>query len=120
VAKYESVDAYMATLPDEKRAVMERIRAIAVAGAPNATEAISYNMPALRQDGRFLLSYEAYKKHYSLFPASDAVLAEIGEEARRHFSGRGTFQFKAGEALPEDLIRRIVALLVREFERPRT
>ena len=96
---------------------MERIRSIVRVGAPRATEAISYNMPALRQDGHFLLSYQEYKHHYSLFPATDAVLAEIGEEARRHFAGRGTFQFKVGEPLPEDLIRRIVARLVEDFER---
>ncbi|HUS20616.1 MAG TPA: DUF1801 domain-containing protein [Aeromicrobium sp.] len=117
MAKYVLVEDYLAALPDDKREVMERIRSIARAGAANATEAISYNMPALRQDGRFLLSYEAFKNHYSLFPASESVLDAIGDEARRHFSGKGTFQFKAGEPLPEDLIRRIVARLVEDFER---
>ena len=96
---------------------MERIRSIVRAGAPRAAEAIAYNMPALRQDGRFLLSYQDFKNHYSLFPATDSVLDAFGDETRRHFAGRGTFQFKAAEPLPEDLIRRIVARLVEDFER---
>ena len=95
---------------------MERIRGIVGRAAPKAVEAISYNMPALRQAGRFLLSYEAYKDHYSLFPATDSVLEALGDEARRHFAGRGTFQFKAAEPLPEDLIRRIAERLVADFE----
>ncbi len=117
MAKYATVDDYLLTLAPDRRAIMERIRDIVRAEAPNAVEAISYNMPALRQDGRFLLSYEAFKNHYSLFPGSDSVLNAIGDEARRHFAGRGTFQFKADEPLPEDVIRRIAAQLVVDFER---
>ncbi len=70
--KYESVDEYMAGLPEGRRAVMEQIRATIRATAPEAAEAISYNMPAFRLDGQFFVSYEAFKRHYSLFPWTDA------------------------------------------------
>jgi uncharacterized protein YdhG (YjbR/CyaY superfamily) len=116
VPKYASVDEYLGGLSEDRRAAMETLRDIVRAGAPDAVEAISYNMPALRQDGRFLLSYEAFKNHYSLFPATDSVLSALGDEARRHFAGKGTFRFKASEPLPVDLIRRIVAQLVADFE----
>ena len=71
MAKYADVDAYMAGLPDDRRAVMEQIRSTVQAAAPDAIEAIAYNMPAFRLNGRFLVSYEAFKRHYSLFPWSD-------------------------------------------------
>ncbi len=82
-----SVEDYLAALTDERRAGVEELRRTINAAAPEATETIAYGMPALRSHGgQFLVSYAAYKKHYSLFPASDAVVEALGDETRRHIS----------------------------------
>ena len=113
--KPASVDEYLAALPDDRRVVMEELRRTVNAAAPEATETIAYNMPALRSHGgQFLVSYDAYKKHYSLFPASDAVLRVLGDELRPHLKGSGTIQFPAHEPLPTELIRTIVEIRVSE------
>jgi uncharacterized protein YdhG (YjbR/CyaY superfamily) len=114
VAKYADVDEYMAGLPDSRRAEMERLRGAIRAAAPNATEAIAYNMPAFRLDGRFLVSYEAYKRHYSLFAWSDEMLAELGASLQPYAVGRGTIRFPADEPIPLDLVERIVQIRLRE------
>jgi len=57
VTKYLSVADYMADLPGDRRAAMEDLRRAVTEAAPDATEAIAYNMPALRLNGRFLVSY---------------------------------------------------------------
>ena len=94
---------------------MEELRRTVNAAAPEATETIAYNMPALRSHGgQFLVSYDAYKKHYSLFPASDAVIQALGDDLKPHLRGRGTIQFPAHEPLPTELIRRIVEIRVSE------
>ena len=113
--KYDSVDDYMATLPEERRAAMEQLRRTIRAAAPDATEAISYNMPAFRLDGRFFVSYEAYKRHYSLFPWTDEMLAELGDEVKPYAVGKGTLRFPADEPIPLDLVRRIVEIRQREM-----
>ena len=60
----------------------EEMRRTINAAAPEANETIAYSMPALRKSWRqILVSYAAYKKHYSLFPASGAVVASPGGEA---------------------------------------
>jgi uncharacterized protein YdhG (YjbR/CyaY superfamily) len=114
VAKYESVDEYMAGLPEDRRAAMEQLRATIRAAAPDATEAISYNMPSFRVDGRFLVSYEAFKRHYSLFAWSDAMLEALGEALRPYAVGRGTIRFPADEPIPLELVRRVVVIRQRE------
>ena len=58
------------------------------AAAPKATEKISYQMPAFEENGRFLVSYAAFKNHCSLFPASNAVMAALGEELKPYSRGR--------------------------------
>ena len=50
MAKHETVDDYLATLPDDRRAVMEQLRATIRAAAPDATEVISYNMPCAQPE----------------------------------------------------------------------
>jgi uncharacterized protein YdhG (YjbR/CyaY superfamily) len=114
MAKYQDVDEYMAQLPDDRRAVMEQLRSTIRSAAPDATEVISYNMPAFRLDGRFLVSYEAFKRHYSLFPWSDAMVEELGDEMKPYAVGKGTIRFPADEPIPLDLVARIVEIRNRE------
>lgn len=115
MAKHESVDGYMATLPDDRRAAMESLRQTIRAAAPAATEAISYNMPAFRLDGRFFVSYEAYKRHYSLFPWTDEMVEELGDAVRPYAVGKGTLRFPADEPIPLDVVRRIIRIRLREL-----
>lgn len=110
-----SVDDYIAALPDHRRAAMESLRRTIKDAAPQATETIAYQMPALRSHGgQFLVSYAAYKAHYSLFPASGAVVDALGAELTPYLSGKGTISFPARDPLPLDLIARIVEIRVAE------
>ena len=80
MASPTTVDAYLADLPADRRDALEAMRRTINAAAPDATEVIAYQMPALRSHGgQFLVSYAAFKAHYSLFPASDAVVVGLGE-----------------------------------------
>jgi uncharacterized protein YdhG (YjbR/CyaY superfamily) len=114
VAKYQDVDEYMAQLTDDRRKVMEQLRSTIQSAAPDATEVISYNMPAFRLGGRFLVSYEAFKRHYSLFPWNDDMVEELGEEMRPYAVGKGTIRFPADKPIPFELVTRIVRIRNRE------
>jgi uncharacterized protein YdhG (YjbR/CyaY superfamily) len=109
-----AVDEYIAALPEDRREAMRQLRATIRAAAPDADEVITYGMPGFKEGGRFLVSYDAFKAHYSLFPASQAIIEELGDEVAPHVKGRGTLQFPAKDPLPLDLIRRIIEIRVRE------
>ena len=109
-----SVDAYLAGLPDAPRRALEDLRRTIRAAAPEAEETIAYDMPAFRLGGRFLVSYGAYKRHCSLFPASDAVMAACRDELRPYVTGRATIQFKAEAPLSAALVRKIVKARLAE------
>ena len=113
--KSPAVDRYLSSLSAERRPAMEALRAAVNVAAPNATETIAYGMPALRSHGgQFLVSYDAYKRHYSLFPASEAVIEAGGDELTPYLAGKGTIQFPADEPIPTDLVTRIVKARVEE------
>jgi uncharacterized protein YdhG (YjbR/CyaY superfamily) len=110
-----TVDEYLAALPPPARTALEQLRETIRAAAPDATELISYQMPALKVGGRLLVSYAAFKRHYSLFPASGMVRDALGAEVDPYFVGQGTFRFPADRPLPFELIARIVKIRLEEL-----
>jgi uncharacterized protein YdhG (YjbR/CyaY superfamily) len=110
-----TVEEYLAALPDERRAVVEQLRQTIRAAAPEATETIAYHMPAFRSHGgQFLVSYAAYKNHYSLFPASGAVIETLGKELTPYLVGKGTIQFQADRPIPVATVKKVVEVRIAE------
>jgi uncharacterized protein YdhG (YjbR/CyaY superfamily) len=110
-----SVEGYLAAQPAERRAYLQELRRTIGAAAPRATETIAYQMPGFRVDGQLLVSYAAFKAHYSLFPASDAVRQALGEALAPYLAGKGTIRFGADAPLPATLVERIVAVRLAEI-----
>ena len=108
------VDSYIAALPDDQRAVLERLRSNIRAAAPDAHEGIAYQMPAFYSGTRFLVSYAAFKSHLSLFPASDGVTQQLGNQLGGNFSGQGTIRFTVDTPLSDDVVREIVRIRLLE------
>ena len=109
-----SVEDYLAALPDERRAAMEELRQTIKAAAPEAAESISYQMPAFKTHGQFLVSYAAFKNHYSLFPASETVVEALGAELTPYLSGKGTIRFPADNPVPAAVVAKVVKVRLAE------
>jgi uncharacterized protein YdhG (YjbR/CyaY superfamily) len=111
-AKPESIDAYIAASPPEKRAVLERIRETARVAAPDAKEVISYRMPTLMQNG-VLVHFAAFKNHIGLYPP---IRGDVSlEEAIAPYVGeKGNLRFPLDQPIPYDLIERIVKFKVAQ------
>jgi len=114
--KPTTVEAYLADLPADRRNEIEAMRRVVRSAAPDATEVIAYDMPALRMsDGRFLVSYAAYKQHYSLFPANPFIIKAVCPAIEPYVAGRGTLRFPAHRPVPLDLVKRVVEARVEEL-----
>jgi uncharacterized protein YdhG (YjbR/CyaY superfamily) len=109
-----TVDEYIAALPPDRRGPMEQLRLTIRAAAPDATEVITYKMPGFKRNGRFLVSYDVFTRHYSLFPSSDPIVDALGDRVRPFLAGKGTIRFPADKPLPLDLITEIVKIRVAE------
>lgn len=102
------VEAYLAALPEGSRAAVQELRDTIRVSAPEATEAISYGMPAFKDHGRVLVYYAAFKHHYSLFPASKGALEAFREELRPYEVGKGTIRFRLDQPVLTALVTKIV------------
>lgn len=107
-----SIDAYIAAYPPDIQARLEAVRAAIHAAAPEATELISYGMPAFALHGN-LVYFAALKRHIGLYPTSSGIAAFAAELAGYEHS-KGAVKFPLDQPLPLDLIGRIVQFRVTE------
>ena len=110
----QTVDDYLAALPEEAKATLEKIRKTIKAAAPEASEVISYQVPMYKHHG-MLLGFAAFKDHCSLFPGPKA-LATYKDELKAYKTSKGTIRFPIGKPLPAGLVKKIVKTCVAENE----
>ena len=114
----KDIDEYLARVPEPARSTLIKIRAaIRAAAPPEATETISYGMPAFKYKG-MLMWFAAFSNHCSLFP-TDAVVGALKDELRRYPTSKGTIQFPIDKPLPTGLVRKLVKAKVAQNESKR-
>ncbi len=107
-----TVDEYIAAFPPEVRRILQRVRRVARAAAPEAREVISYRMPALKQNG-VLVYFAAFKNHIGLYPPISGD-ADIAKAVAPYAGEKGNLRFPFDEPIPYDLIARITALRLKQ------
>lgn len=113
-APAKDVDQYLAGVPKEARATLEKLRKTIKAAAPMASEGISYQMPMYKHHG-MVVGFAAFKDHCSIFPGS-AVMDAHKEELSRYDTSKGTIRFPVNKPLPAALVKKLVKARIRENE----
>jgi uncharacterized protein YdhG (YjbR/CyaY superfamily) len=116
-ARPETVDAYLAELPDDVRRVLEEVRETIRRGAPDAEEVISYGIPLYKLRGKHLIGFGASKGHLSLYVTNSEVL-RIYERELAEFDLAGTkttIRFTVDKPLPRELVKNIVETRTQEL-----
>src|SRR6185503_8457371 len=109
------VEDYLAKVPSEPRATLEKLRKTIKAAAPKAVEVISYGIPTFKLNGRMLVSYAAFKEHCSFFPGSAPIKAHE-DELKSYVTSKGTIRFPTSKPLPATLVRKLVKTRIKENE----
>jgi len=110
--KFNSTDEYIASFPENVQVVLEQLRQAIKEAAPEATEAISYQIPALKQNG-VLVWFAALTKHISFSPKISGIEA-FKKQLSPYQTGKGTIQFSINELIPLNLVKEIVRFRVNE------
>ena len=111
-----AVEAYLAGVPEPARTSLEKVRAAIRAAAPKeATEGMSYGMPAFRYKGA-LVGYAAFKDHCSFFPMSAARIDSMKDDLEGYRTSKGTLQFPMDKPLSAALVKKMVRARVADNE----
>ena len=110
-----SIDEYLAGVPEPARSTLNKIRAAIWSAVPaEATETISYRMPAFKYKG-ILVWFAAFSNHCSFFPTA-AVIDKFKNELKAYSISKGTIQFPTDKPLPAALVKKMVKLRVAQNE----
>ena len=112
--KFQSVDDYIASHPDNVASILSQVRAGIRKALPKAEEVISYHMPAYRLHGGVVLYFAGWKNHYSVYPAGAALVAAFRDELAPYKVDKGTIRFPLSEPVPVKLLGRIAKFRAKE------
>ena len=112
--KPETIDECLATLSDDKRAALEKLRKTIKAAAPKAEECISYGLAAFRLDGKPLVAFGATANHCAFYLMSGSTVEAHLDELKDYATSKGTIRFQADNPLPAALVRKLVKARIAE------
>jgi uncharacterized protein YdhG (YjbR/CyaY superfamily) len=112
--EFKSVDDYIASQPEAVQGVLTRVRSTILKAVPGAREGISYKMPTYILYGVRLLYFAVWKQHYSIYAATEQVVASFHDELAPYEVDKGTIRFLLSEPVPVKLIGRIAKFRAKE------
>jgi uncharacterized protein YdhG (YjbR/CyaY superfamily) len=109
---FKTIDEYIATFPKNVQSILEELRQTIRDSAPEAEEAISYQIPTFKLNGN-LVHFAAFKNHIGFYPTPSAIEA-FKEELSDYEVSKGTVKFPMNKPIPFDLVRKMVSYRVKE------
>jgi uncharacterized protein YdhG (YjbR/CyaY superfamily) len=111
------IDEYLAQLSGPEKAIIEHMYGIVRQLAPDATEELSYAMPAFKYKGKGLVAIMANKKFLSLYPFGAVDKLGVDISAYEHTSG--SIHFSVDKPIVDDMLRQIVTARLRQINQPK-
>ncbi len=111
--KFNSVDEYISTFPEDTQKALEEIRAAIKAAIPAAEEYISYNMPAFKVNGEYFVHFSAWKNHIGMYPIPEGNEA-FQKEAQKYQGAKSSLNFPLDKPLPLKFILKVLKFRIAE------
>jgi len=108
------IDAYLADLEEPKRSTLQQLRLTIVDIVPEATQGISYGVPAFRIGGKVVAGFAAFKNHLSYLPHSGSVFPELQKEVAPYRTSTGALQFAVDSPLPKPLVEKLIKVRIAQ------
>jgi uncharacterized protein YdhG (YjbR/CyaY superfamily) len=106
-------DDRLAQVPEPARSTLQSLRETIRAAVPEATETVSYGLPAFKYRGKPLLALGAARDHCSLH-LMGYIPKELEADLEKYETSKGAVRFPLDEPLPASLVRKIVKVRVAQ------
>jgi uncharacterized protein YdhG (YjbR/CyaY superfamily) len=113
--RFTSVEDYIGSQSEAVQGLLNRVRSAIRKAVPGAEEVISYNIPTYKLNGRAMLYFAGWKRHFSLYPATGQLIAAFKDDlAPYEVNNKGTIRFPLSEPVPVKLIEGIAKFRAKE------
>ncbi len=106
-----TIDSYIAGLPAAVQPILQRMREVIRAHAPDAVERIRYGIPTFWQ-GENVIHFGGAKNHVGLYPGAEAIVV-FADRLADYQTAKGSIQFPLNRPIPYDLIADITEYRVQ-------
>ena len=118
-APAQTIDDYLAAVPEDVRAALAKLRKTIRTAAPAATEVISYQIPAYKHHG-LLVGFAASKAHCTFHIMSVEMTRAHADDLKGYKLGKASIQFAPDKPLPVALVTKLVKARIAENEAGRS
>jgi uncharacterized protein YdhG (YjbR/CyaY superfamily) len=101
------VEKYIAGYPPITKQKLEQVRAMIRKIVPDGEESISYGIPTVKLNGKYVIYFAGFKNHISIYPVPRQN-AEFKKDLEKYKGGTGTMQIPLDKPLPVALINKII------------
>jgi uncharacterized protein YdhG (YjbR/CyaY superfamily) len=113
----DAVEAYLARVPEPGRGTLQAVRATLRALLPEASEGISYGMPAFKVRTKPVAGYAAFPNHCGFYPMNGNVVAALKADLDGYETSKGGIRFSLDTPLPAELIEKLVKARLAEIDK---
>jgi uncharacterized protein YdhG (YjbR/CyaY superfamily) len=112
--EFQTTDEYIKTFPKDVQSVLEKTRQTIRKAAPEAVEAISYQIPTFKLNDKNLVHFAAFKNHIGFYPTPSGIEA-FKKKLSQYKVAKGSVQFPFNRPIPYDLLEKIVIFRTKEI-----
>ncbi len=109
-----TVLSYIAGQPPDVALILERLRAIILAAAPEADEKLKYGMPGFFIGKDHIIYVAGWKKHIGLYPVYPQAAA-LEAKLAPYRAEKDTLHLKYSAPIPYDLVEKLVKARVNQL-----
>lgn len=114
--QFKTIDEYIKTFPRDIQSILKKMRQTIRKAAPEAEEAISYQMPTFKLNGKNLVHFAAWKNHIGFYPTPSGTEA-FKKELSSYKGAKGSVQFPIKMPVPYELVEKIVIFRMKDLEK---
>jgi uncharacterized protein YdhG (YjbR/CyaY superfamily) len=112
----KNVDECILLFPKEVQLKLIEIRTCILKNEPEASESISYGMPAYKLNAKPLVYFAGFSNHIGFYATPNAHLS-FADELSQYKQGKGSVQFPLNKELPIKLIEKMLKFKAAEIRK---
>ncbi len=114
--RYDSVEAYLASVDSTKAKTLRSIIDLILAGFPELESKISWNVPTIHRKGKYVAGICAYKEHLTFAPWSPKVIEAFKPRLKDYVVWKNCFQIPVDWNIDETLVKDMVRARLAELD----